>query len=393
MTQIKAAARCVAHCAWTFQHPSKATSSIMATRKKPTAPAVKPLPVPALRSRCDAKALGFKSTGELEPIETLIGQDRALGAIRFGTSIDRPGYNIFVLGPQGTGRHTAILSYLKQRAGGAPAPDDWAYVHNFASAHRPQALRLPAGIAIPFRDSMAELIEDLRSAIPSQFRSDDYREKRQAIDAEVEETQEKAFEELRQKAQGRDVGILRTPMGFALAPMHDGQVLKPEVFNALPEGQRKSIEAKIDELQKDLAAILERLPLLDKHRREQIRKLNAELTGMIVDASIKAVADRFASIEAIQNRLVEIRQDLVQNVEMFLPQSDGEAETAPPRQPMAQTADPRFNRYLVNVMIANNGDGDRLGAPMVNEDHPTLSNLVGRIEHLSQFGALITDFT
>ncbi len=363
----------------------------MATRRKAQSKNVKPLAAGSLRPACDPKGLGFKSTDELEPIDRLIGQDRALGAIRFGTSIDRPGYNMFVLGPQGSGRHTAILSYLKRKAADAPAPDDWVYVHNFTTAHCPQALRLPAGTAVPFRDAMAELVEDLRGAIPSQFQSDEYREKRRAIDADIEETQEKAFEELRKKAESHNVGILRTPMGFALAPMHDGQVLKPEVFNALPVEERQAIEATIDELQKDLAAILERLPLLEKHRREKIRNLNAELTGMIVDASIKAVADKFAGIEAIQTRLTEIRQDLVHNVELFLPAAETEAAAAQP--PLARPSDMRFNRYLVNVMVAKDGDSDQLGAPLVNENHPTLSNLVGRIEHRSQLGALVTDFT
>jgi lon-related putative ATP-dependent protease len=365
----------------------------MAKRRRTQALSIKSLPAAALRPTCDPKTLGFKSTTELEPIDTLIGQDRALGAVRFGTGIDRPGYNMFVLGPQGSGRHTAILSYLGQKAQDAPAPDDWVYVHNFASTHRPQAIRLPAGIAVPFRDAMAELVDDLRNAIPTQFQSDEYREKRRAIDAEFEETQERAFDDLRQKAEAQQIGILRTPMGFALAPLQDGQVVKPEVFNALPEEQRKLVEDKISVLQTDLTAMLERFPLLEKRRREQVRKLNAELTGMVVDASIKAVADQFAGIEAIQRRLIEIREDLVHNVELFLPQEDTEARIPLPQKPETRTLEPQFNRYLVNVMITNDNDGDKLGAPLVCEDHPTLSNLVGRIEHQSQFGALVTDFT
>ena len=365
----------------------------MAISKKTRAQSIKPLAAAKLRPTCAPGSLGFKSTTELEPIETLVGQDRALGAVRFGTSIDRAGYNMFALGPQGSGRHTAILSYLRQKAEIAPAPDDWVYVHNFTSAHRPQAMRLPAGIAIPFRDAMAELIDDLRNAIPRQFQSDEYREKRRAIDAEFEETQESAFDELRKKAEAQDVAILRTPMGFALAPVQGGQVLKPDAFNSLPEEQRSRIEDKIGELQTDLSAILERFPVLEKRRREQIGMLNAELTGMIVDASIKSVVDQFSSIEAIRLRLAEVRDDLVHNVELFLPQDDGETRSVLPHNPAARQADPQFNRYLVNVIITNDGDGDKLGAPLVCEDHPTLSNLVGRIEHLSQFGALVTDFT
>lgn len=363
----------------------------MASRRKNVSAVVAPIAASALRATTKPGALGFKSTTELEPIETLIGQDRALGAIRFGSEINQPGYNLFALGPQGTGRHTAILSYLGKKTTDLPAPDDWVYVHNFESAHRPKAMRLPAGVALRFRDAMAELVDDLRAAIPSQFQSEEYREKRRTIDAEFEDLQEQAFEGLRTKAEAENIGILRTPMGFALAPMLNGQVLKPEIFNALPKEQRSDIEGRINELQKELAAILQQIPSIEKRHRDRIRQLNAELTGVIVDATIKSVSGRFTGIPAIQDRLSAVREDLVENADLFLSSSEAEATNPLPRN--AEThGDARFNRYLVNVMVANDGDGDQKGAPLECEDRPTLANLVGRVEHISQMGALVTDF-
>lgn len=365
----------------------------MATAASKGASSLSPVAPEMLRPLCDPRSLGFKTTADLQPVDTLIGQERALGALRFGSEIDRPGYNLFALGPQGTGRHSTIHAYLKEKASDAAAPDDWVYVYNFTSAHRPQAMRLPAGIAVRFRDSMDELVDDLRHAIPEVFQSDEYRERRRAIDMEFEETQERAFEELNKKAKEQDVAILRTPMGFALAPVSEGQAIKPEVFNLLPKEQKEAIEEKISELQKDLTAVLEKLPLLQKQHRGKIRDLNAELTESIFDTSIKAIADRFAEIKAIHERLTEVRKDLVDHVELFLPQNEDETAGAFPRSATAHVTDPRFNRYRVNVMISNEVDGDRKGAPLVTEDHPTLANVVGRIEHIAQFGALMTDFT
>lgn len=355
--------------------------------------AVLPIKSSLLRVETNPRLLGFKSTDELEPIDSLIGQDRALGAIRFGSSIDQPGYNLFALGPQGTGRHMAILSYLRAKAADEPAPYDWVYVHNFATAHKPQAMRLPAGIAIRFRDAMKELVDDLRVAVPALFQSDEYREKRGVVDAEFEDLQEQAFEGLRKKAEARDVAILRTPMGFGLVPTSDGQVIKPEVFNALPKEQRAAIEKRITELQDDLQAVLERLPLLQKEHRARIRKLNADLAGALVDTSINEVIDKFEGIAEIQQRLTEVREDIVERAEIFLERPDGESSSPFPETFSSQGPDPRFNRYLVNVMVANGGDGDYKGAPLVTEDHPTLAHVIGRIEHVSQFGALVTDFT
>ena len=131
---------------------------------------VAPIAAALLRWHCDPQSLHFQSTDELDPIDNLIGQDRALDAIRFGSAIDRPGYNIFALGPQGTGRHAAVLSYLGLQAQNQAAPDDWIYVHNFASIHKPRAIRLPPGTAVRLRDEMEELVADLRNAVPARNR-------------------------------------------------------------------------------------------------------------------------------------------------------------------------------------------------------------------------------
>jgi len=354
---------------------------------------VSPIKPSSLRLETDPRSLGFRSTDELEPTDGLVGQERALGAIRFGSSIDQPGYNLFALGPQGTGRHTAILAYLRAKTADEPAPFDWVYVHNFATTHKPQAMRLPAGAAIRFEDAMKEMVDDLRVAVPALFQSDEYREKRSAIDAEFEDLQDQAFEGLRKKAEAHDVAILRTPMGFGLVPTSDGQVIKPDDFNALPKEQRAAIEQRITDLQDDLQAVLERLPLLQKEHRDRIRHLNADLAGTVVDTSIKAVTGKFEGIAEIQQRLSEVRKDIVERADMFLERPDGENSSPFPEAFSSQGPDPRFNRYLVNVMVANDSDGDHKGAPLVTEDHPTLANVVGRIEHVSQFGALVTDFT
>ena len=378
----------------TFEGIYELKQNIMHKTHQPQALSrVKPVDPGLLRRKCDPNSLGFATTNDLEGVENLIGQNRALGAIRFGTAIDRPGYNIFALGPQGAGRHAAVLSYLAQRAEAEQAPDDWVYVHNFASMHHPQALRLPPGTANQFRDAMDELVGDLRSALPAIFQSDEYRQRRRAIDEEFQEERDRAFEGLRAKAEQQNVTILQTPVGFVLAPTHDGQVIKPEVFNILPTDQRRAIEAKIESLQKELATVLEQLPQLDKQRRDRIRELNEEVTAALVDTLIATFKDRFTGIEPIEKRLMEVRDDVVENADVFLEEHASELSGQLRALGASQDRDPRFDRYLVNVVVSNDGDGDKLGAPLVCEDHPTLANVVGRIEHVSRFGALTTDFT
>src|SRR5215470_2854025 len=128
---------------------------------------IDPLPNESLSRRCDPAQLSFETTAELEELTDLPGQTRAIEAARFGIGIKRQGYNLFVLGGPGTGKHAMISDFLKRVAASGAVPLDLCYVDNFDDPSRPMALRLPSGMATRLRADMAELVRDLKSAIPS----------------------------------------------------------------------------------------------------------------------------------------------------------------------------------------------------------------------------------
>lgn len=342
-----------------------------------------------LRHRTAIGDLDFSTTAELEPITSLIGQDRALAAIRFGIGIEQPAFNLFVLGPPGTGKTTALRSYLEAKATTAPTPLDWVYVNNFETAHKPRAIGLPPGRGPDLRQGMVHLIDDLRAAIPALFEGDDYQSRRRAIDDDFREQGQESFEALNKRAEAESLAILKTPMGFAVAPTHEGAVIKPEVFAKMPEAERQAIEKKIEALQDELTKVLEEAPRWQKSHRQRIRELNEELAEAIVREALVDITKRFTDIEAVQAFLREVERDLIQNVALFL--SDGGEEQQPVPSQLDTLRDTRFRRYMVNLLVSQSGN-PAAGAPIVEEDHPTLGNLLGRIERLAQMGALVTDF-
>ena len=57
------------------------------------------------------------------------------------------------------------------------------------------------------------------------FERDENRARREAIDQQFKQKSEAAFGALQERAQGKHITLLRTPMGLALAPTRDGKVL------------------------------------------------------------------------------------------------------------------------------------------------------------------------
>jgi lon-related putative ATP-dependent protease len=352
-----------------------------------TAP--KPLPPELLCCRCAPATLPFETTAELEPLAEAIGQARAAEAVRFGFGIDAQGYNLFAMGPTEMGKDTLVRGFIEERAAGEPVPDDVAYVNNFDAPQRARALRLPAGQGQALRRDVAQLVDELRTALPAAFESEEFANRKQVIEAEVKERHEKLVLELRKRAQERGVALLRTPMGFAIAPVKDGEVLSPEEFERLPEEERKRLAQNIEATQAEMQELIEQVPRLERDVRAKVKALIRDVAVAAVGNLIDELKKRYAALPAVVAHLDAMQQDVLENVDDFLkPQEAAASEAALAELGVLGRRD-RLRRYGVNVIVDHGG---ARGAPIVYEDHPTFLNLVGRIEHLAQFGALTTDF-
>lgn len=347
--------------------------------------AVQPLPVANLYRATDLSRLKFATTAELLPIDGLVGQERALEAIRFGTRVGQAGFNLFVIGPNGAHMQDAVKALLAEDSRGKPRPPDWVYVHNFKDADRPVALELPPGRAPEFHKAMHKLIDDLKAALPAVFQSEDYQTRRGAIDDRFQKMQAEAFSALRDKAATKDIVILRTPLGFALAPAKDGQVVPPDEFGTWPEAKRQEVRGAIEVLEKDLEHIIHQLPQWERQRRDELRQLNRDTASYAVNQLIEETIAAFKDIPRVVAHIEAVRADLVENVALFvLKAGDGEEGI-----PEALPANP-FERYEVNVLVSQ--EVGQSGAPVIEELHPALGNLIGRIEYMSVRGALVTNF-
>jgi lon-related putative ATP-dependent protease len=352
----------------------------------------KPLPAAALYRRCDPAQFAFQTTAELEPLDDTPGQDRAMDAMRFGLGIRREGYNLFAIGPAGTGKRTIIEQFTRRRAASEPTPQDWIYVFNFAEPHKPRALSLPSGRGAALRQDVKTLIDDLRTALPAAFESDDYRQRRQSIDSVFKDRQDQAFRKLQRRAKEHDVGVLRTPVGIGLAPLRNGEVMEPDEFHKLPEAEQERIQGEMNAIHQEFQAIIEQAPKWEAERREKIRELNQEVTQFAIGFRFDSLCERYQDLPNVVEHLKVAERDLAENAEHFLA-AQASGQDGVPVEVLARhafTESSPYDRYQINLVVDHAANG---GAPVIEEDHPTLQNLVGRVEYRAQFGNLVTDFT
>lgn len=342
-----------------------------------------PLTLSQLRRVCDPNSFNFETTADL-PIESdIVGQPRGTRAIEFGIDIDSPGYNIFVLGEEGTGRTTAIGRFLREGAASRLTPQDWVYVNNFAEPHKPRALNLPAGLGGQLRDDMGTLVEGLKRNLPRAFEQESYLDARKQLQHLFEAERDKLFADFETKANTFNFTLIRAPSGWALNPTRNGQPLSPEAYATLPEAERNTVDSAERDLGDDLEALLHTVRALEKNTKDSHRTLNQQVAASVVDSPLNDLKTKYAAHEETVFYLGEVRQDLVEHVSDFLPAEDARPDSG-------AMAAPDFRQYMVNVVV----DHSRAqGAPVIIELNPAYSKLLGRIEHESRYGALATDFT
>jgi len=342
-----------------------------------------------VRQRCDPALFHCNSTDELKPIDGIIGQDRALSALKFGLNIVKPGFNIFVSGLAGTGRTTAIKSFMEALAAKKETPTDWCYVHNFRDAYCPKVLEVPAGKGEALRKDMERTIDNARRSLNQAFTSKEYAERREEITEDFNKKKEAVFKMLDKKARDRGFLLRTTPVGVLFIPASDGQPMSEEEYNKLSTKVKEEFKKKQEELTDEMKEQITKLSTEQSTVDKQLEDTDREVVGYSIKHLFDKLGDKYSQLPQVVDHLKEVEQDIIEHFEQF--KSEPKASGADPLAAMRELAQKQaLRKYEINVLVDNS---EVKGAPVILELNPTFNNLFGRIEKEAQFGALYTDFT
>ena len=342
------------------------------------------LAVEHLYHACDETQLAFETTADLAELGDALGQQRALGALHVGIGIRHEGYNLFVMGSPGLGKHAIVRKLLQQRAAQAAQGQDWCYINNFRAPHKPLVLCVPAGTGNRLQADMRKLIRTLLGALPAAFDSDDYRNAVQAIKDEFKAREEALFSTVSEQARQAGIMLMSTPSGYTLAPLlKNGEVMGPADYEQLSAEQKQRIEQDSERLRQSLRQGLQLIAGWHREHDRRVEQLNQETIRATVDIHMAELELRYQQLPGVVAFLAEVKLDIIEKGQEHFTNSE-------PNKALGSHRLTPFNRYFVNVLVDNSACP---GAPLVYEDHPSYQNLVGRVEHLAQMGTLLTDFT
>jgi lon-related putative ATP-dependent protease len=355
------------------------------------------VPIKLLHKECNPDLFDFECTKDLAPLREFIGQDRAIGAINFGLAMNHDGYNIYVAGLTGTGKTSAVKTYLSKVIEGkkvlkqARPPLDWCYLYNFVDADRPQVTSLPQGKGKIFEDQIKDLMNKLKDDLTKAFSSEDYVEQRKKSAEESQEAQQKLLVELRDEAQEQGFILQVTSSGPAFFPIANGKAMSQEDYLALSEEERKKLEEKRAELVKKLETTYEKAQELEKQTAEKILSVDKSLAKNIVSKRFTELIEEYKDSEKISQYLSSLQSYVLDNLDIFKG-TEEKAETTMlgiPASFLTRGRDP-FLPFNVNVFVDNS---ETKGAPVIIEPHPNYANLFGKIERRFLLGGYLSDHT
>ncbi len=341
-----------------------------------------------VRKTCPKDFIQCSTTSELEPRMEIIGQDRAVKALQFGLDIKEEGFNLYVAGMPGTGKKTAIVGFLEQRAKNMPVPSDWCYVYNFEDSQKPNALELPAGMGHEFVGDMERFVEEVKKALSAAFESDDYANRREETLKTFEDTKQELLRELNQKAQEAGFVLQRSQIGMVIVPVINGQLITEQQFNILPQSVREEIQDRRKALQDEMRTAFRQFRDIDRDAEAAVEKFNKDVADFAMDPLLESLREKFGDIMECKTYLEAVRNDILDNLGAIL---GAQQQPDNPLQAMMGGARPDpTERYKINLVV----DNSKLeGAPVIMELNPGHDRLFGTTEKEARFGALFTDFT
>lgn len=341
-----------------------------------------------LKKKCDYNSFDFEKTSELNYIDEIIGQNRAIKALEFGLKVAKKGYNIFISGAMGTGKNSYANSIAHRAASHKQTPSDWCYIYNFVKNGNPKAIQLPSGMGVLLKSDMEKLVSRLLQEIPEVLTSDYYEKTRTSLFQKLQKQQNEIQNSMNEVAKEKGFVLKSSEKGVMTIPLNDeGKPMEEDEFQQLSSEELEDIEEKTKELNYILLDAVKNLRQIEKDVNNELESIEKELIEKKVEECLQLLIEKYQELPDVIEYLGHIKEDILKNKNSFRGKEEkNQLELYLLKDNRARDV---AYKYRVNVLVDYS---EAKGAPVVNETNPTYYNLMGRMEYEPHLGSLTTDY-
>lgn len=340
-----------------------------------------------LKISCDPSIFKFKTTEELDNIETGIGQERGIKALEFGLNVDINGYNLYLEGPAGVGKTMYTKHYLDKISKKQKTPCDWCYIYNFENPNEPIALPLHAGQGKEFKEQMDAFIKDIKNDLKNTFNNEDFEKEKALISQTYEEKREALMVKLNKKSEKYGFQVKSAQNGIYMMPIINGKAIEQEEFEKLDDETKQNFEDNSSIVQEQILQVISEIKNIEQESQKKLSEWQSNVALLTINAHINYIRSKFKRNKKISTFLENIKKDILKNIDYFLAEPQIETQQMPGPRPEPPKP---WENYRVNLFIDNS---TQEGAPVIMDSNYSYHNIFGKLEYENYYGSLKTDYT
>lgn len=340
-----------------------------------------------LKISCDPSIFKFKTTEELDNIETGIGQERGIKALEFGLNVDINGYNLYLEGPAGVGKTMYTKHYLDKISKKQKTPCDWCYIYNFENPNEPIALPLHAGQGKEFKEQMDAFIKDIKNDLKNTFNNEDFEKEKALIAQTYEEKREALMVKLNKKSEKYGFQVKSAQNGIYMMPIINGKAIEQEEFEKLDDETKQNFEDNSSIVQEQILQVISEIKNIEQESQKKLSEWQSNVALLTINAHINYIRSKFKRNKKISTFLENIKKDILKNIDYFLAEPQIETQQMPGPRPEPPKP---WENYRVNLFIDNS---TQEGAPVIMDSNYSYHNIFGKLEYENYYGSLKTDYT
>lgn len=340
-----------------------------------------------LKISCDPSIFKFKTTEELDNIETGIGQERGIKALEFGLNVDINGYNLYLEGPAGVGKTMYTKHYLDKISKKQKTPCDWCYIYNFENPNEPIALPLHAGQGKEFKEQMEVFIKDIKNDLKNTFNNEDFEKEKALIAQTYEEKREALMVKLNKKSEKYGFQVKSAQNGIYMMPIINGKAIEQEEFEKLDDETKQNFEDNSSIVQEQILQVISEIKNIEQESQKKLSEWQSNVALLTINAHINYIRSKFKRNKKISTFLENIKKDILKNIDYFLAEPQNETQQMPGPRPEPPKP---WENYRVNLFIDNSAQE---GAPVIMDSNYSYHNIFGKLEYENYYGSLKTDYT
>ena len=340
-----------------------------------------------LKISCDPSIFKFKTTEELDNIETGIGQERGIKALEFGLNVDINGYNLYLEGPAGVGKTMYTKHYLDKISKKQKTPCDWCYIYNFENPNEPIALPLHAGQGKEFKEQMEVFIKDIKNDLKNTFNNEDFEKEKALIAQTYEEKREALMVKLNKKSEKYGFQVKSAQNGIYMMPIINGKAIEQEEFEKLDDKTKQNFEDNSSIVQEQILQVISEIKNIEQESQKKLSEWQSNVALLTINAHINYIRSKFKRNKKISTFLENIKKDILKNIDYFLAEPQNETQQMPGPRPEPPKP---WENYRVNLFIDNSAQE---GAPVIMDSNYSYHNIFGKLEYENYYGSLKTDYT